>query len=94
MYGLKADATVGYTYRAETLCPTDVVEALIASGLAAPAARDMNEEEALDQIAGANCIDREDESTFDSDEFPKVVFSVQVEDDERCDRCGQSMIGA
>jgi hypothetical protein len=83
---------VAYTFQAENVCPACIVEKMIAAGLAAPAARDMRVEDVLDQIADANCIDRYDEKSYDSGEFPKVVFSSQVESDERCDSCGESVI--
>jgi hypothetical protein len=73
---------VGYTYRTENYTPAGVVEALIASRDASPAARDMGVEEVLDQIAEANAIDRHDESSFDTEEFPKVIFLDQVGEDE------------
>lgn len=84
MYGRKADAIVGYNYKAATYCPTHLIELLVQSGKLSPAARDMREEDALDQWAGAEAIDRQDERTFDSDDFPKVILSVQSEDDT-CD---------
>ena len=78
---------VAYTYRAETLCPGCIIAQLIGRGEASPAARDMRVEEVLDQIAGANGIDRDDEHSFDSDDFPKVVLGVSLEEHERCDGC-------
>jgi len=82
---------VGYTYQAENLCATCLIETMLANGEASPAARDMNTETALDQIAGANAIDRMDEYTFDSDDFPKVIFADSVEDDETCGVCGDAL---
>jgi hypothetical protein len=69
---------VGYTYRADNLTPENLIEQMVRAGELSPAARDMNVEEALDQHAGANAIDREDEYSFDSDDFPKVIFESQV----------------
>lgn len=86
----KAWDIVSYTYRAEQLCPTCVIEAMIRQGEASPGARDMNEEAALDQIAEANGIDRMNEYSFDSGDFPKVVFSSMV-DAERCDDCRKGL---
>lgn len=73
-WGLQPFDIVAYQYRAHIYTPAEIVDALIADGLASPAARDMDVEDALDQIAGANAIDRMDEYSFDSDDFPKVVF--------------------
>lgn len=86
----KAWDIVAYIYQAEELCPTCTIEALLRNGEASPAARDMNEETVLDQIAGANAIDRHDESSFDSDDFPKVVFASDA-DGEQCDACGEAL---
>ena len=46
-------------------------------------------EQYLARVAGFFGIaDREDEWTFDSGDFPKVVFSWQIEDTEHCAECG------
>lgn len=76
---------VGYTYKAENYRPEDLIERLIRDGLATPAARDMAVEDVLDQIAGANAIDRQDEYSFDTDDFPKVIFRDQWEDTQEDD---------
>lgn len=89
---MKAYDIVGYTYKAETLHPSCLVDKLIRTSWASPAARDLPEESVLDAIAEAREINREDEYTFDSDDFPKVVFADSVQDDERCDACGNSLI--
>ena len=60
---------------------------MIDAGDASPAARDMPTEDVLDQCAGASAIDRDDEHSFDSDEFPKVVFLHQLDNATTCDRC-------
>ncbi len=44
-------------------------------------------ETALDFIAKLQGIDRYDEATYDSEDFPKVVFRDQVEDDDVCGIC-------
>lgn len=88
---------VGYTYRADTLCPACTIEAMIADREASPAARDMAPEEALEQIAAANAIDRHDLHSYDSDNFPKVVFADQLRDvdeehgPETCGSCDQEL---
>ena len=65
---------IGYTYRADNYRPADLIEEMIKNREASPGARDMNVEDVLDQIAKANAIDRYDESTYDSFDFPKVIF--------------------
>ena len=72
----------GYTYKGENYLPGRLIEQLIVHGLASPGARDMIVEDALDQIAGANAIDRYDERTFDTSEFPKVIFVTHLTEDD------------
>ena len=72
----------GYTYQAENFMPADLIEYMIGQGAASPAARSMTVEEALDQIAQANAIDRYDERSFDSGDFPKVIFEEQLTEDD------------
>ncbi len=74
---------VGYTYKADLYEPAQLIEAMIRSGDASPAAREMDVEDVLDQIASANGIDREDEYSFDSDDFPKPVFRHQLDPEEQ-----------
>lgn len=75
---------VGYTYRADNYLPGALVEQLIAEGRLSPGARGMDADEALDQLAAVEGVDREDEYSFDSDEFPKVILfgNVSEEDEE------------
>lgn len=77
----------GYIYCADIYCPACIVEEMIRRREASPGARDMDVEEVLDQIASANAIDRYDESSYDSGEFPKVVFALECEK-TWCGRCG------
>ena len=91
---MKAYDVVGYTYQADILCPSCVryVAASVAEqhGHAAdfvPLDRLMT---AWASIAG---FDAEDESSYDSDDFPKVIFAAQVDDDgESCAECGEELI--
>jgi hypothetical protein len=83
----RAEEIAAYTYRAEVLCPSCVIEAMIAAADASPAARDMTTEDVLRQCAGANAIDRDDETSYDSDEFPTVVLLDQLHDVAACDVC-------
>lgn len=68
----------GYTYQADNHKPSELVEVLIGQGKLAPGARGMDPDEALMQLAGVEGIDREDEYSFDSDEFPKVILVGQL----------------
>lgn len=87
----RCDEIAAYSYRAEIFCPACTIEALIAAEDATPAARDIPVEAVLDQCAGALAVDRDDETTFDSDEFPKVVHLDGVAADEQCGACRQNL---
>lgn len=89
---LKSYQVVGYIYDAALHHPDCVIELLIRKGMASPAARDMDPERVLDQVAAANAINRGDEFSFSSDEFPQVVFVDDVEGTEVCDECLQELL--
>jgi hypothetical protein len=72
----------GYDWHGSRYTPADLIDAMIANGVASPAARDMDPEDVLDQIAGANGVDRYDESSYSDHEFPKVVVRDQWDDDD------------
>lgn len=86
---MKAWAIVGYTYRAEQYCPTCLPRALTPTGHNTVTTEPT--ETLLDGLAQAAGIDRTDENTFDSGDFPKVILASQVEDDERCGTCGDTL---
>jgi hypothetical protein len=71
-------AIVGYMFHASEYSPAQLhsayIERWISQGVCSPAARDMSMEDILDQRAAAEGIDRADEYSFDSDEFPKVIL--------------------
>lgn len=89
---MNATTITAYTFNAEQYHPHCLISALVLDRELSPAALDMGNERALDQHAAANGIDRTDESSFDSSEFPKVVFADQVETDEVCGHCDESLI--
>lgn len=88
-YARRADAIVAYTYRADIYCPGCIVQMLTDDEFL----QSVNTELALNFMAEnwAMPLDRGDESTFDSDDFPKVVFSSQVEEAENCGECGEEI---
>lgn len=91
---MTATDIAGYTYNAQVLCPGCTVRALEASNEAfQPPADSPPVEQWLDFIAVHLGINRYDEREFDSSDFPKVVFSSQVEADE-CDDCGEYLGGS
>lgn len=73
---------VAYTYNAENWTPMGLVEVGIREKWLAPAARDMVTEDVLDQAQHDFGIDRQDERSYDSGTFPKVIFESGVEPDE------------
>lgn len=93
-YSRHAADIVGYTFRAANYCPGCITAALptgpgeaydgwrLADGVP------MSVEANLTEIAAAFSIDRFDEQTFDSGDFPKVIFASSIEDDEQCETCG------
>ena len=72
-----------YTFNADIWCVGCVEEHFERShGIAPATAEDM-----LDEYAEANGIDRMDESSFDSDDFPKVIFDIDLDGVEICGWC-------
>lgn len=69
---------IGYTYKAENYTPSALAEVLIRNGELSPGARGMTAENALDQLADATGVDRDDEYSFESDDFPKVITGDMV----------------
>lgn len=84
-YARRSDAVVGYDFQAETLCPTCAVVKVAGEELADLGSAEM----VLNFVAERIGLDREDEHSFDSGDFPKVIFDVQVEGDETCMECGE-----
>jgi hypothetical protein len=78
---------VAYTYLADIHCENCIAFKFEQPEDEAPSAMTHDAEEILDYAAKQRGIDRMDEYSFDSDEFPKVVFSTQIEDDEYCGTC-------
>jgi len=78
---------VGYSYKAENLCPDCILgdDAVTKIGFV------FSVEGVLDVVAGFMGINREDESSFDSGDFPKVIFPDQVQADEKCAKCGYEL---
>lgn len=88
---------VGYDFKASRFCPDCIIDVLPTGdgeafdgwALAAGAAP-MSTEDNLGEIADAFGINRMDERSFDSSEFPKVIFRSSLSDevDEFCEKCG------
>lgn len=83
---------IGYTYNAGVYCATCILNELSNRGDlldAQPVGFDA--EVYLHRAAESIGIDRMDESSFDSGDFPKVIFADQ-DDDDYCGRCGDKLI--
>ena len=76
---------VGYVYRADVYCPECIGAAMPPRGHNTHSPF-QGAEPMLDELALAANIERTDESSFDSGDFPKIVFRDQAED-ERCGLC-------
>lgn len=74
----------GYSYQADTYCPSCIVAAVTGIGCPCP---DSDTENHLDGIAAGRGIDRYDERSYDSGDFPKVIFVSDLEGDDCC-ACG------
>ena len=89
---VKSFAIEAYDFRADRFCGGCIQVVLPEDerydGWALTAPITMAAEDNLDEMARAFGIDREDESSFDSADFPKVVFADEIEDGDRCGRCG------
>lgn len=87
----KAWDIVAYTYNADTYCPDCIVGQVLARNPDIHSTRldYINTERDLWRLANLLRINRDNEASFDSGDFPKVVFSSQVEDVEHCGSCGR-----
>ena len=74
-----------YSFNADTYCRACILSVLDAEELMFHG--DTDPEESLDIVAEARGIDRYDERSFDSGDFPKVVFDYMLEGDEKCAKC-------
>lgn len=84
---------VGYTYKAELLCPNCTIEELKKNGIAE--LYDDSSEETIRLLANKVRVDYSDPYSYDSDEFPKPVLSIELDcsedEHEKCDACGRNL---
>jgi hypothetical protein len=89
----RPDDIAAYDYKADRYCAACAVQHMKNTLSAAEWERyrqsdwPVTDEADLDVMAEIRGIDREDESTFDSDDFPKVVFRDMLQEDDRCGSC-------
>lgn len=83
-------AAAAFTFQADVYCPDCIVPAMAKTeeydGWQVAEGIHIDIEENLDEIAAAFGVDREDENSFDSDDFPKTVSSEHA-DGEKCGGC-------
>lgn len=89
----KATDVVAYTYKADVWCPDCIFDVAKLGVFNAGGAMSYGDaygrvEEALGEWASLIGLNRADEYSFDSDDFPKVIFGSQV-NDETWEHCGQ-----
>ena len=90
---MKSWDIVAYVFNAEILCrPCMRRKAAFSVEAMSINSEFVGVEDLLDIVAKSRGIDREDEHSFDSDEFPKVVFLDQIGESETCDNCGEEII--
>ena len=94
MYATHGTDIVGYSFNTEDYCPPCIVDLFRAAGRTKVAPTSIGVEAALDHAAELEGINRTVEGSFDTSEFPKVIFGSMVEDTDtvRCGRCGEPLI--
>lgn len=75
---------VAYVFRADIFCPACILSQVNSSSVVGLLE---DTEGALDTFAKVRGIDRYDEHTYDSEEFPKVIFSDLVDGSDICGAC-------
>ena len=92
MMYVRESTIVGYAYMAELWCESCMETLCEGDGEFKPA----DSETMLDEIASILGVDRQDEYTFDSDDFPKIVTLGHLdfhsnEDLDVCGECGEGL---
>lgn len=93
------DDIIGYVYRSDIYCPLHI-GALLATGdgeafdgwALSPGVPPMSAEANLNEIADAFGVNRQDETTYTADYFPKVIVRDQGEN-HVCGTCGDALAG-
>ena len=91
---VRQSTIVGYAYRADIWCPRCLREEPRITQDIQPAPNgcvSISTELMLDMLASRNGVDRHDEYSFDSDDFPKVVTigDLDFHGNEGIDECGE-----
>lgn len=92
-YSTHASDIVGYQVEADFRCRDCMHGVASVHGAAHGLSTEgVGVEELMDRWARRVGIDRSDESSFDTREFPKVVLASHVEGPDRCGGCGEYLI--
>ena len=88
---VRQSTVVGYAYKADIWCPKCMEESSLLEGVKPASAELM-----LDEVATRLKVDRHDEYSFDSDDFPKVVTIGDLdfhgnEGIDECYQCGEEL---
>lgn len=83
---------VGYIYQANIYCSGCIDDVVIESLSEDERSRINAFVPDMDEVAREFGFDPGDESSYDSDEYPKVFFSDQCVNEERCGRCDRNLI--
>ncbi len=85
---------VGYTYQSDNYCPVCVICALGLGEVTETvehvdgSVEVITSEQVLDLLAQLRRINRDDETSFDTSEFPKVITRLMVDADPCTTTCG------
>lgn len=79
---------VGYTYRADTFCIRCTGLEMVEAGITRVLVPESPDE--IDMVIRQHDVDPEDLYSYDSDQFPKVVFRDQLEGN-KCGNCGDCL---
>ncbi len=83
---MRSTDIVAYAFNADIYCPDCIIGAFNGNS------DDYDSETILGILASGLGIERYDEASFDSSEFPKVVFAHQVDDSDTCGSCSEAFL--
>lgn len=84
------DKVVGYVYKADVYCEKCIRRKLRVENFITEKERAHKTEDFLDLISEEMGINRLDEHSFDSNEFPKVIFASDIElEIDFCSSCSK-----
>jgi hypothetical protein len=89
---MKAFDIVGYTYQAEILCKECARRAARRNNPDPAPVESWLAETELNDWANTIGLDREEEESYDSNDFPKVIFASEVQEGETCGECGEALL--